>query len=217
MLKIYGADLSAPANKVRMTANYLGLQYEYIRVKLREGENRQEWFKKMNPTCKIPVMDDDGFVLFESGAICKYLCSKHKSPLYPTELKARAIVEQWNDFVVIHVQGALSKIVFNRLFAKFAGAEVDERSVQDGLNFVARFLPIIDEQLGRNPFLCGKELTLPDIALLSALDPCELARVDLSSYKKIVAWRSALKQKEFYTKCYKEYGEGLKAMAASSK
>ena len=42
MLKIYGADLSAPANKVRMAANALGLKYEYIRVSIQDGENRTE-------------------------------------------------------------------------------------------------------------------------------------------------------------------------------
>ena len=64
MLKIYGADLSAPANKVRMTANALGIEYEYIRVSIRDGENRTEEYLKMHPAGKVPVIDDDGFVLF---------------------------------------------------------------------------------------------------------------------------------------------------------
>ena len=45
MLKIYGADLSTPANKARFTANALGLKYEYIRVNLREGEHKKGIFK----------------------------------------------------------------------------------------------------------------------------------------------------------------------------
>ena len=81
MLKIYGADLSSPANKVRFAANALGLEYEYIQVKLRDGEHKKSEFLKINPVGKIPVIDDDGFVLFESGAIAKYLCVKHNSAL----------------------------------------------------------------------------------------------------------------------------------------
>ena len=73
MLTIYGADLSSPANKVRFVANHIGLDYEYRRVNLREKEQRQEWFLKINPIGKVPAMDDGGFCLFESGAICKYL------------------------------------------------------------------------------------------------------------------------------------------------
>jgi len=77
MLKIYGADLSAPANKVRFVANYLGLEYDYVQIKIREGEHRAEQFLKLNPVGKIPVIDDDGFTLYESNAICKYLCDKY--------------------------------------------------------------------------------------------------------------------------------------------
>ena len=212
MLKIYGADLSSPSNKVRMVANYLGLEYEYQRIKVRDGENRQEWFKKINPACKIPAIDDDGFTLFESGAICKYLCAKHKSDLYPTDLKRRAIIEQWTDFIVIHINAAVGRVVFNRLFYKLANASVDERSLQDGLNFLSRFLPVIDEQLEKNRHVAGEQLTLADISLLSALDPCELSRVDLSAYRNITRWRNALRQQPFYTKCHKEYGETLKEL-----
>ena len=100
MLTIYGADLSSPSNKVRFVANVLGLEYTYRPVKLREGENKSEWYVQLHPAAKIPVMDDDGFVLFESNAICKYLLTQKNSPLYPQELKSRAIVDQWVDLVL---------------------------------------------------------------------------------------------------------------------
>src|SRR6185503_8983040 len=210
MLKIYGADLSSPANKVRMVANYLGLEYEYHRVKIREGENKQDWFKKLSPSGKIPAIDDNGFALFESGAICKYLCEKEKSALLPTDFKKKAIVEQWNDFIVHHVSAAISKVLFNRIFYKFANAALDERSLQDGLTFLGRFLPVVDEQLGKNKYIAGDTLTLADITLLASLDPCEICGVDLAPYKNILKWSEPLKQQAFYTKCHKEYGESLK-------
>jgi len=215
MLKIYGADLSSPSNKIRMVANYLGLDYEYQRIKIREGENKQDWFKKLNPSGKIPVIDDNGFVLFESGAICKYLCEKQKSSLYPTDLKKKAVVEQWNDFIVIHVSGAVSKVLFNRIFYKYANTALDERSLQDGLTFLSRFLPIIDEQLGKNKYIAGEALTLADITLMSSLDPCEVSGIDLAAYKNILRWREPLKQQAFYTKCHKEYGESLKTATSA--
>jgi glutathione S-transferase len=96
MLTIFGADLSSPANKVRFVANYLGVPYEYRRMNLREGEHKQEWYLKINPVGKIPAMSDGDFNLFESGAICKYLCGKVNSPIYPKDIKQRAIVDQWS-------------------------------------------------------------------------------------------------------------------------
>lgn len=213
MLKIYGSDLSAPANKVRFAANALGLKYEYVKVNLREGENKKEWFLKINPSGKIPAIDDDGFALFESNAIIKYLADKQKSTLYPSDLKARALIDQWMDFVSIHVGAALSKVVFNRVFAPRIGTPVDEQSIKDGLNFLARFLPIVDNQIAQTGFLCGKNLTLGDICLLATLDPAEAADYDLSAYKNITKWRNNLKQKDFYTRCFKEYGEAFKQPA----
>ena len=113
MLTIYGADLSSPSNKIRFVANILSLDYTYRPVKLRDGENRQDWYLKLNPTGKIPVIDDNGFVLFESNAICKYLLEKNNSALYPKDLKQRAIVDQWADFVSMHVSMALSKVALS--------------------------------------------------------------------------------------------------------
>ena len=210
MLKIYGGDLSSPANKVRFVANSLGLQYEYIQIKIREGQNRTPEFLKLHPAGKIPVIDDDGFVLFESNAIIRYLARKQKSPLYPSDLKQRAVVEQWMDFSSIHVGDAVSRLFYNRVLAPMIKVPVNEQSIQDGINFLSRFLPIVNNQLGENFYLAGQEVSLADIVLLAVLDPCEVSGIDISSYSNIVKWRNALKQKDFYTKCHKEYGESLK-------
>lgn len=210
MLKIYGADLSSPANKVRFVANYLGIKYEYVVVKLREGEHQKPEFLKVNPIGKIPAIDDEGFFLFESNAICRYLADKINSPVYPKGLKERALVDEWLDFGSMHISASVSKVVYNRIFAPLRKVEVDERSIKEGLEFLARFLPIVDKQLAVNKYVVGKEITLADFNILAGLDPVEAAQIDISSYPNIVRWRTELKKQDFYTKCYKEYGESLK-------
>ncbi len=209
MLKIYGADLSAPANKVRMAANALGLEYEYIRVSIRDKENRTEEYLTMHPSGKVPVIDDNGFILFESDAIVQYLATRQECPLYPSDRKQRALIDQWMDFAGIHVGGAMGRVVFNRIFAPFARVPVDERSLTDGLKFLNRFLPVVERQLSREAYLAGAEFSLADIALLSFLDPAEVAGVDLSLYQSIAGWRTGLMQKDFYTKCHISYGDVL--------
>lgn len=210
MLTIYGSDLSSPANKVRFAANYLGLKYEYKRVDLGSGEHRKPEFIKINPVGKVPCIDDDGFLLSESGAIIKYLADKAGSSLYPKGLKERALVDQETDFITLHVNSALQKIVYNRVFAPRRKIPVDERSIQEGQEFLARFLPIVESTLTKTPSLCGQAVTIADLTLLSGLDPAEVAGIDLSAYPRITAWRNNLKKQDFYTQCYKEYGEALK-------
>lgn len=217
MLKIYGSDLSTPANKVRFAAHLIGIKYEYIRVNLRAGEHQKPEFLKLHPAGKVPVIDDDGFVLFESNAIIRYLAEKNKSSLYPKDLKERSVVDQWIEFGSHHIGLAMSKVVANRLFAPMRKVPVDAQSLKDGLHFLDRFLPLIDNQLGKNKFLAGNQMSLADINLLTILDPSEVSSIDLGRYKNIVKWRDALKKEEFYTKCHHSYEEILNKLRADSK
>jgi len=212
MLKIYGANLSAPAIKVRLAANALGLEYEYIQVNIREGEHRTEQFLKLHPAGKVPVIDDDGFLLFESDAIIKYLASSEMSSLYPEDVKQRARIDQWIDFTSIHVGGAMGRVLFNRVFASFAKIPSDERSLADGIKFLDRFLPVIDSQLAKESYLSGNQFSLADIALLATVDPAEVAGISLSSYEHLGKWRNELRKKDFYTKCHASYDDTLKNM-----
>lgn len=214
MLTIYGADLSAPANKVRMAANALGIEYDYVRISIKKGENRTEEYLKIHPAGKVPAINDNGFVLFESDAIIKYLASKEQSSLYPSEYKQQALINQWMDFVSIHVGGAMGRVVFNRVFASFAGVPVDERSLGDGLKFLARFFPVLDQQLSKGPYLAGERFSLADIGLLATMDPAEVSGIDLKDYKHLGNWRKELQQKDFYTRCHASYGEALKKLMA---
>jgi len=214
MLTIYGSDLSGPAIKVRLTASFLGINHQWQALNLREGEQKQEWFLKINPVGKIPAIDDDGFHLFESNAICRYLCDKHNSALYPKDVKQRATIEQWIDYASFHIGANFIPVVYNRLFAPLRGLPVNEKSISDGLEFLKQYFPIIEKQLTQHKNIVSNEISLADIILLAILEPAEMAQIDLNIYPKLAAWRAGLKKQSFYTKCYKEYGEMLKAPAS---
>jgi glutathione S-transferase len=211
MLTIYGSDLSGPAIKVRLTATFLGIPHKWQIVNLREGEQKQEWFLKINPVGKIPAMDDGGFHLFESNAICRYLCDKQASALYPKDVQKRAVIEQWIDYVSVHIGANFIPVVYNRLFAPLRGMPVNEKAITDGLEFLKQYFPLIEKQLTQHKFIVSQEISLADIILLALLEPAEMAKIDLGVYPKLSAWRAELKKQSFYTSCYKEYGEMLTA------
>ncbi len=210
MLTIYGSDLSYPAIKVRLTASYLGLDYKWHLVNLREGEQKREWFLKINPVGKVPAIDDDGFTLFESNACCKYIAEKNNASLYPHELKKRVVIDQWIDFVSTHIGVHASTIIFGRVFAPRMNRPVNQQGIDDAVKFLDMYFPIIEKQLSEHANVVGEGLTLADIVLFSILEPAEIAEISLAAYPKINAWRNHLKAQEFYTKCYKEYGASLK-------
>lgn len=205
MLIIYGSPISSPTNKVRYVANYLKIPFDFKRINLAAGEQRQENYLKTNPYGRIPAIDDDGFTLAESNAIMRYLANKTHSELYPQELQKRAIVDQWIDYASQHVLLALSRVMFNTYFYKLARVEKDERSLQDGYKFINQYLPVIENQLKHHSFITGDSFTLADIALLAGLDVVELAEVDLSPYPHIVQWRKQLMSEKFYKDCHESY------------
>jgi glutathione S-transferase len=212
-MKLYGNNVSFNSNKVRFAANAMGLKYEFQSVDLAAGEQRTPEFLKVNPTGRIPCLQDGSFVVFESNTIMRYLAEKNNSPLYPKELERRTLVNQWLDFGSIHLGGAMSKIFYNTLIYKVVGGTLDERSLTEGRQFLANHLKLIEGQLAKTPYVCGSEMTLADLNILAILDPSEVTASDISAFGKVVAWRKKLQGQEFYKQVfgasYTEFLNGL--------
>src|SRR5215510_2064438 len=95
MLRLYGSARSRTVRTLWMLGE-LGLTYDHKDYLPRAPETRTPEFRAMNPNGRVPVIDDDGFVLSESMAINMYLAKKHKSPLYPADPKSEALTLQWS-------------------------------------------------------------------------------------------------------------------------
>jgi len=213
MLTIYGMNLSGPALKVFYVANVLGLEYEQKGINIGEGEGQKEDYLKMHPAGKIPVIDDDGFYLFESNAIIRYLAQKENSSLYPTDLKRRVVVDQWIDFASLHIQNGVGRVLYNKVIAPKFKLEVDEASMKCGYEFCNRFLPIVDAQLGKSKYIAGDEISLADYVLLAHVDPLEAIEIDVKKYPNLNKWREPLRTQDFYQKVHKFYGESMMAQS----
>jgi len=85
MLKIYGAPHSR-AFRVIWLANELGIPYEHIPVSfsIPNAQCKEAWYVALNPNARVPTIDDDGFVMWESAAINLYLAEKYRNALYPS-------------------------------------------------------------------------------------------------------------------------------------
>lgn len=214
MIKLYGLNLSFPVNRVRMCLNAMELDYEFIVVNPLAGETQKEEYLKLNPSGKIPALDDNGTALFESNAIMKYLCRKHNSDFYPDDIVAQANVDKWLDFIGAHLSNGLAKVLFNKVIAGLIDAEVDEKSMQDGYGFMERFMKVIDQQLGKSNYLAGDKMTIADFCLLATVDPVEAIDFDLADYPNIQSWRNKLTSEPFYKKVHNSYKETLDAVMA---
>src|SRR5262245_38784530 len=99
MLKIWGRISSVNVQKVVWCADELGLAYERTDVGGAYGGNDKPEYLAKNPNGLIPVIEDEGFVLYESNAIVRYLAAKHATgSLWPAELAKRADVDRWMEW-----------------------------------------------------------------------------------------------------------------------
>src|SRR6516164_3105308 len=122
-LKIYGVARSRTFRTLWM-AKELGLDYEHLKVDFATGETRAPAHLALNPNGHIPVIDDDGFVLWESMAINLYLAKKYSAArLYPTGLEHGAQAWQWSFWGMTEVERPLLAALLNR--AVYPEAERD--------------------------------------------------------------------------------------------
>jgi len=211
MLKIYGHFFSAPSNKVRLVASALNLEYEYKQLDLTKGEHKTEIYKEINPLGKVPAIEDDGFTLYESDAIIRYLANKQNSPLYPKEAQSRAKIDQWIDFSYNNVLLSVGKILFNTAFAPSMGVEPNLNSIKDGKKDLVKYLPFLEKQLQTTNYICGDSMTLADIAMIASLEPVEFIKYDIGDYKNIIKWRQHIMTQDFYQNIHKHYAAELPA------
>ncbi len=205
MIKLYGIGLSNNVSKVRYCLNLLNLKFDWVQTNPMAGENQSPEYKSIAASGKIPAIDIDGFRLFESNAINRYLAVSNNSALYPQDAKNRAVVDAWTDYASIHVGHAIGRVLFNRAFAPMMGQKADQESIRVGLEFLDKYFPVLDKQLSENRFIAGQNLSLADINLLAVLDPCELSQISVDKYPALKKWRAGLQSQPFYQQCYKDY------------
>jgi glutathione S-transferase len=210
-MKLYNANLSPNATRVRGVVNELGIPVEVIDVDLRKGENRSAEFLALNPNGKVPVLVDGDFVLWESRAINAYLASmKPEAGLYPADLRTRALVDQWSYWAAIHFGPAVQRVVFERLLKKrFGRGEPDENAIEAQVKEIAQFLPILETALAGKEWITGS-LSLADFAIASTLAYRKGASISLADAPNVSAWADRIEARPSW---HAAIAPGLQLMA----
>ena len=209
MTEIYYHPLSFPSLAPVFTAEAAGIDYNAKLVDLSKDEQKSDEYLAINPYGKVPALKDGDFAMAESAAIMRYMAREHGSSLYPSEVKAQAKCDQWIDYVNHHIRANVGKVHFNRSLAPMFGAEPDEQSLADGLRFLENNFPAIENCLSEQPYLCGNDMTLADIALVAALEPINMSKIDISGFPTLSKWLAARRSEEFYTNVHSHYGAEL--------
>ena len=191
-LKLRVFPPSPRAFKVLLVAHHLGIDYELCLVDLTKGEQKSGAFAALNPNMRMPVLEDDGFVLWESNAIVEYLASK-SSPWLPGEARARLAITKWLYWESNHWDPACSIFVFERIVKPFFGmGEPAASELARGETLFRRLAAVLDGQLGERRYLAGDAMTIADLAVGASFVASEPAGYPLEDFRAIQRWQAEL-------------------------
>jgi glutathione S-transferase len=187
-LKIYGAPRSR-TSRVLWLADELGLDYENIPIQLTDGGTRKAEYLAVNPNGKIPAIDDDGLILWESMAINLHLAKKHDKGLWPKTPADEARALQWAFWAMTEVEMPIVTVLQNRVILP---AERRDAKLADAAELqVAAPLRILDQELAKTQYLLGDRFTIADLNVASIVGAARMCRMDLTALPHISRWLDA--------------------------
>lgn len=185
MLTLYGA-MASRAHRVVWMLKELALPFAHVPTHFMDGSTRRPEFLAINPNGRVPVIDDDGFVVFESLAINLYLARKHGGPLAPAGLQEEALATQWSFWVATEVEKPLLFASANR--ALFKPAERDEEQAAMAIAKLDRPFKVLDAELARRPWLLGERFTVADLNVATVMDLAPQCGIALDAWPHLQAW-----------------------------
>ena len=182
-MRIYGDSISGNCLKVKWTADYLGLSYEWIETDILKSETRTDAFLAMNPAGQDPVVVlDDGRPLAQSNAIILHLAER--STLVPAAAYDRARMFEWMFWEQYSHEPYVAVARFQVKYLGRSPTDLDDRLVERGRAALRR----LEDGLAHSSFLVGETVSLADVALVAYTRMAPDGGFDLSAYPRTTAW-----------------------------
>lgn len=165
MLKIWGRKTSVNVQKVMWAVGELGLPHERIDAGAAFGKLDTPEFGRLNPNHLVPVLDDNGFTLWESSAILRYLSEQYgRGTLAPEGRHAYARADQWMEWSITELYRDIIGVCFLGMI-RTAAKDRDTAGIAAAAKRAGDKLGILDRHLDGRTFICGDQPTMADIAV----------------------------------------------------
>jgi glutathione S-transferase len=194
MLKIWGRVNSVNVKKALWAADELGLKFERIDAGMQFGATKTPEYLNMNPNSLVPTIDDDGFVLWESHTIVRYLAAKHGAGvLWPTDVRKRADAERWMDWAFTF-QNAMRAVFWG--LVRTPPEKRDARAIEEGrMKSNQLAAEVLERSLQGKKYVTGQTFTMGDIPI-----GCEVQRwmrcpIERPRLPNLEAWFERLRQR----------------------
>lgn len=198
MLKVWGRRSSFNVQKVLWLIEELGLAHEHIPAGGAFGVVDTPEFLAMNPHGRVPVIDDDGVVVWESHSILRYLAARFgDARWWPTDPGARSMAERWMDWSQTALQPDFLMGVFWG-FYRTPDAQRDWPAIRGKIAACAAHFRLLDRMLEGRSYLLGDDLTLADIPAGTALYRYFALEIERPAVPHVEGWYRRLMERPAY-------------------
>jgi glutathione S-transferase len=198
MLKVWGRANSINVQKAMWAIGELGVAHERIEAGGKFGGLDTAQFRAMNPNARVPVIEDDGVVVWESHAIVRYLAAKYgEGSLWPVEPAERSLTDRWMDWTLADLQPAFVGGVFWN-FYRTPAERRNWPAIRQALSRCAVLFQLLDRHLADRAFLSGDRLTIGDIATGAQLYRYFELEIERPVLPHVEAWYGRLQERPAY-------------------
>lgn len=195
-MKLYNSNLAPNARRVRIFLAEKGVAIPRVDIDLAKMEHKTPEYSARNPFLRVPALElDDGTVICESIAICRYIEELHPEPnLFGAGARERALIEMWQRRLELHLFFPIAQ-AFRHSHPHMAEMEKPQVAEWAAVNRprALEAMAIIDEALGDRSYIAGDRFTVADITGLVALDFVKPARIVIPpEFERLNRWRAAL-------------------------
>ena len=161
-MQLFGDPRSTNTRKVMMTMAELETPYELVHVDFALGEHKQPEHLQRQPFGQMPALHDDGFTLYETHAICRYVNDRSGGTLMPSDPRGRAVASQWMSIESANFAAHAMTLVYHHLLK----IEQQQSALDHAGAALDTTFGVLAEQLSQHPFVAGPGFSLADICFM---------------------------------------------------
>jgi glutathione S-transferase len=197
-MKIFGHPGSTCTRKVIMSAHETNTPYELVLVDFAKGEHKQPAHLARQPFGQIPALDDDGFKMYESRAISRYLDGKAGGLLTPKDAQQRALMEQWISIETSNFSAHAMKFIYQGVFKREQSPEV----LKNAGAALDTAYGVLERALAQQPYLAGNMFSLAEVCFSPYLEYLAQtpAAGKLAEHPHVAAWWALISQRPAWLK-----------------
>jgi glutathione S-transferase len=194
MIRIWGRNTSSNVQKVMWALGELGLPHERIDIGGSFGKNREPAYLAMNPNGLVPTLEEDGFLLWESNSIVRYLAAKYGvGTLEPADFQARARASSWMDWQLTVAAPALTPVFWGLI--RTPPDKRDHAAIEAGKVKTLAAMQMLDAQLAKSAFVAGDTLSMGDIPVAVMTYRFRRLIPERSGLDHLERWFTAIEQR----------------------